>query len=700
MPGENEAVQFPAGLLEWAGHRSGGVRRLFDQKSGWSSEGVLETNLLSRLAKWASMVRDGDPQAARVILLVGGPGNGKTEAIETTVRSLDRALGCAGQLIDHLSERFRPNGEKVPRRVEVEAGELASPRRALRLSIVQDATVVFGFPGRSPASLLREELTRATEAGATDLYLCCVNRGVLDDALIEAIDREDHRSRVLLERVCQAVSVSPGAPSCWPLSGYPEVVVWPMDMDSLFTETDDGQPAPYGQIFARALDASRWPEAGACEAGPRCPFCGSRVALARNRQGKALHQMLRYFEVGSGKRWSFRDVFSLMSYLLAGHREEASRDDGSPCAWAASQIKLDDAQRGSRPNARSATSIYRLVAAQYQHALFHGWDKGAGNALLRDLGELGLRENHTAMGLAWFLSSRRSQYLPTMISGLLDGIDQLLDPALASPDTEVAVTSGTTFRLRELDTRFSRSVAEGLDFVRKTRVLTLLETHLLDRLSEVDVLLSQQQVRRKKPAVATRVQRVIRDFSCRIVRRSIGARTGAVRDAEILAEFQHIVEDKGDDALFDVARQVEQLLNKGQNFEVSLTTTFGQPLPPPSRRATLVVQRRHVQPPEVNDEGRPRAPLQFLEVGEGHSAQKIALTYELFKAVREIERGMSKASLPRAVLALLDTTGAKLGGPIVRDASVLPRAEMKLGPEGLSVQLRRNGFGIMREGGR
>ncbi len=40
---------FPAGLLDWAGHRGGGVRRLFDENSGRPAGEVIETMLLARL---------------------------------------------------------------------------------------------------------------------------------------------------------------------------------------------------------------------------------------------------------------------------------------------------------------------------------------------------------------------------------------------------------------------------------------------------------------------------------------------------------------------------------------------------------------------------------------------------------------------------------------------------------------------------
>jgi hypothetical protein len=636
-----------------------------------------------------------------VILLVGGPGNGKTEAIETTMGWLDAALGCAGTLLEQLSRSFRPTEGKVPRLISVDAGRLAQPARAgLGLSIVQDASVVAGASGKSAAELLLEELDGACADGGTGLYLCCVNRGVLDDALIAAAESGRSTSRALLEKVTRAVSLLPDAPPCWPLGGHPQIAVWPMDMESLLVGTAEGDPPPAGQILRHAIDPSLWPAAGACEAGPRCPFCTSREQLSHTREEGALLAMLRWYELGSGKRWSFRDLFSLFSYLLAGHRHETRASDLMPCAWAASLATADDqAARNAKPSARTSSAIFELVAAQYHHALFHQWDREAGPSLLKDIKELGLQDNNTAMGLQWFLGSRRSPYLPAMIEGLLDSFAGLLDPALVRPDTTVEVSRNTSYQLRDIDTRFSRSVAEGLEHIRKSRILTGLEVELLRRLAELDSFLSRQDVRKKRPATATRVQRLVRDFSCRLVRRSVGVRTMTVLDATVLQEFQGVVEDMHDDGVFEVAREIELLLNKNQEFEVSLTTTFGQPLPPSSVQALLVVPRRHVQPANASGEGRPAAPLRFLEVGEGNSAQDIALTYDLFKAVKDIKRGLSNASLPRSVLALLDTTRARLAGPIVRDNTVLRRAEIRLG-NGVTIEQRRSGFGVVSGGSR
>ena len=156
--------------------------------------------------------------------------------------------------------------------------------------------------------------------------------------------------------------------------------------------------------------------------------------------------------------------------------------------------------------------------------------------------------------------------------------------------------------------------------------------------------------------------------------------------------------DKVDQHLFEVVKQVKELLNTGKEFEVSLTTTFGQPLPPRQRQATLIVPLRQVKMLAQNIEGRPRPPICYLGVGHGQSAQPIPLTYDLFKAVKELERGLSPASLPRTVVALLDTTKARLSGPIVRDEELIDDAKIRIGSDGTVVGRSWNGFVASMEG--
>jgi len=47
---------------------------------------------------------------------------------------------------------------------------------------------------------------------------------------------------------------------------------------------------------------------------------------------------------------------------------------------------------------------------------------------------------------------------------------------MASPETEVAVSGRSNIILAELDARFSRSVAGGIEFVRKYQALSKIES--------------------------------------------------------------------------------------------------------------------------------------------------------------------------------------------------------------------------------
>lgn len=691
-------VRFPNDLVDWAGHHSGGVKRLFDDNSGRSGKALLKTNLLSRLEAWAGLLAAGNPSCPRILLLVGGPGNGKTEAIESTVRWLDENLACEGRLVEVLASAFHPVSNLVPRVVQIDAGNLAQTPRKLLLSIVQDASGLVGREGKSAANLLIDELNELVFGDDSHVYLCCVNRGVLDDALIYSLENNLENSRVVLEAITRAVSLASDAPSCWPLEGFPDVAVWPMDAESLLVNPVGEQVSPAAMLLRQATEPSDWPISGSCVAGDKCPFCHSQSLLSHEGPREALLRILRWNELGSGKRWSFRDLFSLMSYLLAGHRPAGTEQHGSPCEWAARQVDLDKAAADARKPPRHAlTAIFRLATSSYQHALFHRWDKEIATSLRKDIKDLGLDHDRTLMGLQLYLQERRSTYLPATIGPLLDSLADLLDPALANPDSQVAISARSTIILRDLDIRFSRSTNEGFEFVRKFQALSAAELDLLKRLAVADTHLSLPQVRRKRPAAASRVQYVLRDFASRLVRRSICTRTAVVADSEILQAFQSVVEDEQSSRLYEVADQVERLLNNGPDFEVSLTTTFGQPLPPSQRQATLVVPSQHVGMRPPANVGRPRAPICFLEVGSGPSAQPIALTYDLFKAVKELERGLSPASLSRTVVALLDTTRARLAGPIVRDVEILRRSKIRVGTDGTVIARSWDGFVSRKE---
>lgn len=674
-----ETHPYPAGLLDWAGHKSGGVRRLFHSVGGRPAGDVVLTPLLARLGSWCSCVASGLEGTPRIVLLVGGPGNGKTEAIESTIHRLDHELKLSGLLVGELEAQFLRTDGSTPRHAIADISSLSNGRYSYHLTIVQDASVRDDSFEKSPADLLIEDLEKIILDDSDQLYLACINRGILDDALIAATDGRQDDVRMVLEAIVRSVGVGIDAPECWPLEGYPVFGVWPMDVETLLGDNTDGEAgSPARQLLSAATNPSLWPGEGACAAGEWCPFCWSRGRLSSDLYGSSFLRILRWYELASGKRWSFRDLFSLISYLLAGVPVDGGTNSEDPCSRSARLAKL-----AKEPNIRRASSLqlsapFILVASQYQHALFGQWPRAGLRSLRKDLKELGLDNDRTLMGLYHFLNRHSSVSIPATLDAQLSALGEYLDPAITDPDMEVEVSTRTKIHLREIDARFSQSVAEGFSYIRKYRCLSPLETDLLGRLAEADERLSDPDIVRRKSSIASKVQALVRDFSCRMVRRSIGVRSAVVRDSEILSQFEKVL--GGDPQLLHAAvKQVEALLNENDRFVVSLNTTFGEPLPPQERRAILITPRQKVKARDIPNGGRPHSAIRFLTVGSGPGTQTIPLTYELFKAVRDLQRGMITSSLPRPVVAMLDTTRARLSGQIVRDEELLEDSEIRIG---------------------
>jgi hypothetical protein len=688
---------YPDALLDWAGHRKGGVRRIFYQGSGRPSGAVIQTPLLTRLTEWAAATPAIDA-SPKVLLLVGGPGNGKTEAIEYTVSRLDEALGANGDVVHDLGIQFSGSDGKPPPRLAKAklSNSLNLGSTNGHLAIVQDASAADpAEPGKSPASLLVKDLSRyvfGDDHGS--IYLACVNRGVLDDALIHAIEEGDDKVRSLIEMVIRSVGIATDAPSCWPLEDYPKVAIWPMDVESLVSEVN-GSDSAAGQLLDVATNAAFWPTKDTCPAGTRCPFCSTKARLSVRFDRQSLLRLLRWYELASGKRWSFRDLFSLFSYLFAGIPSDSQQGGAySPCKWAAQQLSYTSNFTPRQENAR-ALAPFLLVASQYQHALFGQWTKLPLKEFRHALKELQLEKDPVLKGLQLFVAKPRHTSLPSTLAQQLAMLGELLDPALADPSLEVRVSGNTVITFRELDTRFSHSVSEGLRYIHKFKCLSQIEIDLLKHLESADEQLSTDEVVRRNASLARQLRAVIRDFSCRLVRRSIGVRGGISRDSGILADYEKLV--YGDHELINSAvRKVKSLLNKDGHFTVALNTTFGEPLPPSDRLALLKTAPQKVRPLLAPQGDRPSHTLCFLGVGAGSKPQPVPLTYELFKSMRELDSGLSTASLPVTVVALLDTTRARMAGQIVRDDyDALDDAEISLGVKEEVVRLAAGKFSTM-----
>lgn len=699
--------EFPAGLMRWAGQRDGGVRKPFESDSGRPAGKQFKTPVVTRLRGWVdALVTDGAP-VPRAILLVGGPGNGKTDAVEGCIGYLDERLGAGGSLISAFSEAFDVADDQLPpRKVVVDLARL--PCRVpsglnTSLALVQDATQGEPGLGRRAEELLLTELDELLDEGNSHLYLCCVNRGILANAAAQAAERGHHgEALALLERVTEAVTSGPPARACWPLEDFPRFAAWPMDVESLVTapRQHESDTVLHG-ILRAALDADRW---GACvhDLGPRCPFCRNRILLSDERRLDALVRVLRYYELATGQRWTFRDLYSLVAYLLVGERDELKVKGKllDPCEWAAWQ--LDQAGSGRKGSPEQTDAPYFLVSRLYHHRLFPRWPTLARGTYL-DARKRIFKAATSNEGLdlangffryatkAGMVSARAAGNVPERVRGPLA---RYLDPAQCAGLVTLFEKGGNKQTVADVETCFNQSVDAGARFVDSQ--VEPLERDVFKLLSLVDDALSEDRFGSLDSRHAQLLQSAVRQFACRLAKRSLGSRYGACKDIGHLQAYEIVCDDVS--TLNDVRKQLRRLLNDGAGrFKAGLATTFGQPV---ALRARDVAVHLNTSvsikewSKQVADD-RPVESLPYLLVGNHY----VPLTFGFFKAMRDVVSGMHQASLPAEIYSLLDRVKATVAGTMVRDSDLLDEeAVIVLGSGGDQIDIVNGEFRFSRGG--
>ena len=148
-------------LLSWQSHDSVGVRVPFVEGRGNPLDKTLPTPLIKKLRDLIQSIKK-DEESPRWIFLIGGPGNGKSEAVQDFVQTLDKEFHCDNKLIKLAKKKF--NAELAPPVLDEEGDELrenSSPKlieKIRRLIIIQDASAS-SSPDKNAAENLVKTLT-------------------------------------------------------------------------------------------------------------------------------------------------------------------------------------------------------------------------------------------------------------------------------------------------------------------------------------------------------------------------------------------------------------------------------------------------------------------------------------------------------------------------------------------------------------
>lgn len=647
-------------LLSWHGHDRGGVRVPFHATMGKPLGDVVETSLIRKIKYLARDLVSGTPETPRWIFLIGGPGNGKSEAVEAFVSELDTLANLNGELTNVVAKKFRPD-PVAPRRVEVTADELQDPslhEKLRSLIIVQDASAVDG-PDKAAEDPLIEDLADLVTfpTGQEPVFICCANRGLVARARAAIQTKKslswlnDPRVTELLTQLLIATGLGPGAlatdrPQCWPLDLDRRFAAWPLDLDSIIKT--ENETSPFEQMIVTATNERKWEGkncCGDCVSRKYCPFYANAEILRDEDARRVLLQLLRHSEMATGQRWNFRDAFSLCAELMVGQRDDFSTGEGesSPCSWV--HERVDEISFGTHPS-RSLFAAWELVFQLYSQSLFPEWLEP-----IEELHERTLRRSEVTQSAVQAISQRQRSE-GAQIRHTLSGVfSQKLDPALATPSDPDSI-------LRRIEDEFGQSIKQGSETF-EPRLIPIIERMLeLMALAEVDW---SEIVRESSRARA--ILESLRVLCTILVKRFLGVLEGEYLNFEHLFEYEEM--HRNTQELWKIVQPLRAVLAPEDTFGGSLIRVFGQPSPD-ATRDILVTHRLGNVIPQVASEstdGRPGHDIPWVEV-EGH---RIPLTFDLYAALQAYASGAQIASFAPHTRAAIDKVRYAIAGGLARD---------------------------------
>ena len=658
-PGNEKS--FPEAFYGWSASTVGGVRRPFHEKSGRPVGFQIETPILKRLKKLSKDICSKKTKC-RALFLLGGPGNGKTDSIETFIRSLDEDLHLENDLVAGFKDEFE---SESPRYVEVQVPLKGGndPRIIESIVLIQDASQGSDSSKRS-YELLVDELQSLVDKDASSLFLFCINRGIFDRARHNVLGEKKHEKvSALLESMSGSISPSPELKCPWPLSSgdMEGIYAWPMDVDSLLQREEEEGFTVFEEVIENAVSGERWAEG--YDKPDCCVFSANRDLLQEPTNRRNLNKLLDHFQAASSKRWSFREIFSLIAYLIAGEEKKLIIDDERVTPREYSEKCMARINSG-QPKLAVPASL-NLLKRLYYHQLFYRFPNFS-NAKKACENYFGIGAENFATALFNSLESGTESQQVTAAKTIGFEFQEMLDPALCDSESwEIDGVEGVNTML-DIEKELSVSLKGCYDKI--SVLLHGAEKHFFECLvkAEESLRFAPEKSKKNQLTNARVAINAVRKIASILIKRSLGVRRGMGRESETISEFLKLMSDKRERNSF--RSLLKKYVSRNGQLSVPLDSIIGQPVKSSDDQVKFMCEEPSFKDKQIPvGENYPFWKLSYLSVELDNYSLPIPITYSLFKAMRSLHEGELEACLPPEEIVGIDNMLSIMGGRIVRD---------------------------------
>ena len=572
-------IKFPDRFLDWQSSKPGAVRRPFSDRNSrpLGPEIVLETVLVRRLQTLSehltSSSRSEDWVKPRGIFLVGGAGNGKSDALESFLHHLAEKTKDSQKSLSNLSGKFGQNKRRIT--IDISVDLLGLDIGFKKIEIIQDATEGDGS-SKGAGELLLADLAMVDDKDV--LLICCINRGILEAARLAAFQNKNQvdsmSAQLKFLKICTEL-IDPHAfgQKCWPSEeGY---YIWPLDIETL---VEDNDIPVFQQLLEFCIDEeTRWSK--------DCLDLGDSSAIAYNRSilldrdaKENLCELLSDYEILSGAKWTFRELFSLISHILTGGGLRLN--DVKPSALA-KELMLPAPNSTPKKLIESTCDTLRATLPQL---LFPNWpNTDEFNAAVKELakkapdGGLKLLKNFCS-----YLRKRKNTKAKLPVEQTLRGDwSSQLDPILGM-DFELH-GEDSFISEREIEDAFGINIRTGIEAVESVwpNLFGEIERSFLELLSKIETeelraLLDQNA----SPLIQEKTKLVkswLRQLSLSVVKRFLGVRFSQGYESEKIRFFKRHLNDRS--LLKEIKNSFARILGEGNDdfLRVELNLGLCQP---------------------------------------------------------------------------------------------------------------------------
>jgi hypothetical protein len=267
--------------------------------------------------------------------LVGSPGNGKSAAVGSLVRVLQKEKSAIFREYEEGKKLGKEISEFGPDEIPYEMELYEDGERFSSALFAQDASVLPNpfDPEPDTGKALIDLLKKASNKGKS--IVVCANRGIIERAL-QHKDKDTNADWYKALKAVHENTTDSGPYTFNSVSGRPvfktfKIKVTPLDEKSIIADDT------FKKLLGEATSKERWNECDDCTSKQLCPYKNNRDWLAEKEGEERFTKVLRYAELLSGQAIVFREALAFIALMLAGTSRDYKKS--TPCEWVHEKVE-------------------------------------------------------------------------------------------------------------------------------------------------------------------------------------------------------------------------------------------------------------------------------------------------------------------------------------------------------------------------